>query len=117
VHLWQRIGAGLPDYNDFPRILGETGGKDFTVTHPSADIEVLAADVIRSSRLAVSRVRPSSWQRLLARRRSRRWSPTPTMPGSILRPTTSSTGASLTVLMAGLSHRRSSSPRAHMGSP
>jgi 1-pyrroline-5-carboxylate dehydrogenase len=49
VHLWQRLGATLPDYNNFPRIVGETGGKDFIVAHPSADVEVLAANVIRGA--------------------------------------------------------------------
>jgi 1-pyrroline-5-carboxylate dehydrogenase len=49
VHLWQRIGAGLRDYNNFPRIVGETGGKDFIIAHPSADVDVLAANVIRGA--------------------------------------------------------------------
>jgi 1-pyrroline-5-carboxylate dehydrogenase len=49
VHLWQRLGVGLPDYKNFPRIVGETGGKDFIVAHPSADVEVLAANVIRGA--------------------------------------------------------------------
>jgi 1-pyrroline-5-carboxylate dehydrogenase len=49
VDLWQRIGAGLADYANFPRIVGETGGKDFIVAHPSADVEVLAANVIRGA--------------------------------------------------------------------
>ena len=49
VHLWQRVGAGLPDYNNFPRIVGETGGKDFIVVHPSADIEVVVANAIRGA--------------------------------------------------------------------
>ncbi len=49
VHLWQRIGAGLVDYSNFPRIVGETGGKDFILAHPSADVEVLAANVMRGA--------------------------------------------------------------------
>ena len=49
AHLWQRLGAGLPNYNNFPRIVGETGGKDFIVAHPSADVEALAANVIRGA--------------------------------------------------------------------
>jgi 1-pyrroline-5-carboxylate dehydrogenase len=49
VHLWQRLGAGLSDYKNFPRIVGETGGKDFIVAHSSADVEVLAANVIRGA--------------------------------------------------------------------
>ena len=43
------LAHGLPDYNNFPRIVGETGGKDFIVAHPSADVEVLAANVIRGA--------------------------------------------------------------------
>jgi 1-pyrroline-5-carboxylate dehydrogenase len=49
VHLWQRVGAGLPDYHNFPRLVGETGGKDFIVVHPSADIEVVVANAIRGA--------------------------------------------------------------------
>jgi 1-pyrroline-5-carboxylate dehydrogenase len=49
VHLWQHVGAGLPDYHNFPRLVGETGGKDFIVVHPSADVEVLAANAIRGA--------------------------------------------------------------------
>jgi 1-pyrroline-5-carboxylate dehydrogenase len=49
VHLWQRIGTALLAYNNFPRIVGETGGKDFIVAHPSADVDVLAANVIRGA--------------------------------------------------------------------
>jgi hypothetical protein len=43
VQLWQRIGERLPVYRNFPRIVGETGGKDFIVVHPSADLEMVAA--------------------------------------------------------------------------
>jgi 1-pyrroline-5-carboxylate dehydrogenase len=36
-HIWQTIGNNLPLYRSYPRIVGETGGKDFVVAHPSAD--------------------------------------------------------------------------------
>lgn len=49
LQLWQRIGEHLPTYTNFPRIVGETGGKDFIVVHPSADVEVVAANVIRGA--------------------------------------------------------------------
>ncbi len=49
VRLWQRLGAALPGYHNFPRIVGETGGKDFIIVHPSADIEVVAANAIRGA--------------------------------------------------------------------
>jgi 1-pyrroline-5-carboxylate dehydrogenase len=49
VQLWQHISANLPEYHNFPRIVGETGGKDFIVAHPSADVEALAANVIRGA--------------------------------------------------------------------
>jgi len=76
VHLWQRIGERLPVYQNFPRIVGETGGKDFILVHPSADVEGVAANVIRgayeyqgqkcsaASRLYVS---ASVWEPLKAR--------------------------------------------------
>ncbi len=42
--LWQTIGDNIADYKSYPRIVGETGGKDFVVAHPSADaIEVATA--------------------------------------------------------------------------
>ena len=36
-HLWRTIGNNLDTYKSYPRIVGETGGKDFVVAHPSAD--------------------------------------------------------------------------------
>ena len=35
-HLWQTVGANIARYRSYPRIVGETGGKDFVVAHPSA---------------------------------------------------------------------------------
>lgn len=49
IHLWNEIGKNLPTYKNFPRIVGETGGKDFIVVHPSADLEVVAANTIRGA--------------------------------------------------------------------
>lgn len=43
-HLWKEIGNNLDHYRTYPRIVGETGGKDFVVAHPSSDpIEVATA--------------------------------------------------------------------------
>ena len=39
--LWQQIGENLTSYRHYPRIVGETGGKDFVLAHPSADPDVL----------------------------------------------------------------------------
>lgn len=36
-HLWKTIGNNLSKYRSYPRIVGETGGKDFVIAHPSAD--------------------------------------------------------------------------------
>ena len=47
--MWQTIGADVGRYRNYPRIVGETGGKDFIVAHPSADLDALAAAIIRGS--------------------------------------------------------------------
>jgi 1-pyrroline-5-carboxylate dehydrogenase len=47
--LWQQIGANLPGYRHYPRIVGETGGKDFVVAHPSADPDVLRTALVRGA--------------------------------------------------------------------
>lgn len=36
-HLWQAVGRGIASYRSYPRLVGETGGKDFVLAHPSAD--------------------------------------------------------------------------------
>lgn len=41
-HLWNQVGANLGKYRSYPRMVGETGGKDFIFVHPSADVEELA---------------------------------------------------------------------------
>ena len=40
-HLWREVGNNIASYRSYPRIVGETGGKDFVFAHPSADIDVL----------------------------------------------------------------------------
>ena len=40
-HLWRTVGENITGYRSYPRIVGETGGKDFIVAHPSADPDVL----------------------------------------------------------------------------
>ena len=45
--MWKQIGANTSSYRTYPRIVGETGGKDFIVAHPSADVEALAVAIIR----------------------------------------------------------------------
>ena len=46
-HLWKKIGENINTYRDYPRIVGETGGKDFIFCHPTADLEVSATAIIR----------------------------------------------------------------------
>lgn len=48
-HLWQEVGANLPSYRTYPRLVGETGGKDFILAHPSADPDVLRTAMIRGA--------------------------------------------------------------------
>ncbi len=47
--MWGTIGSNIADYRSYPRIVGETGGKDFIVAHPSADVDPLAAAIVRGS--------------------------------------------------------------------
>ena len=46
-HMWSTIGANIANYNTYPRIVGETGGKDFILAHPSADPRALAVGIAR----------------------------------------------------------------------
>jgi 1-pyrroline-5-carboxylate dehydrogenase len=48
-HLWREVGANLTSYRSYPRIVGETGGKDFVVAHPSADVDVLRVALMRGA--------------------------------------------------------------------
>jgi 1-pyrroline-5-carboxylate dehydrogenase len=45
--MWKTIGASMSSYRSYPRIVGETGGKDFIVAHPSADVDALAVAIVR----------------------------------------------------------------------
>ncbi len=45
--MWQTIGASMSTYRSYPRIVGETGGKDFIVAHSSADPAALAVAIVR----------------------------------------------------------------------
>ncbi|MFH9351536.1 L-glutamate gamma-semialdehyde dehydrogenase [Kitasatospora sp. NPDC017646] len=47
--LWQTIGANIGGYRTYPRIVGETGGKDFLLAHRSADPEILRTAMIRGA--------------------------------------------------------------------
>ncbi len=47
--LWQQVGANLKNYKTYPRLVGETGGKDFILAHPSADPDVLRTAMIRGA--------------------------------------------------------------------
>jgi 1-pyrroline-5-carboxylate dehydrogenase len=45
--MWKTIGENIPKYRSYPRIVGETGGKNFVFAHPSADVDAFVAAVIR----------------------------------------------------------------------
>ncbi len=47
--MWKTIGANIAGYRNYPRIVGETGGKDFIVAHESADVESIATAIVRGS--------------------------------------------------------------------
>ncbi len=47
--MWKTVGDNIDRYLNYPRIVGETGGKDFIVAHPSADAEAVATAIIRGS--------------------------------------------------------------------
>jgi 1-pyrroline-5-carboxylate dehydrogenase len=46
-HMWTTIGNNIAEYATYPRIVGETGGKDFILAHPSADKQALAVAIAR----------------------------------------------------------------------
>jgi 1-pyrroline-5-carboxylate dehydrogenase len=46
-HMWKTVGANIAKYKSYPRLVGETGGKDFIVAHPSADPTALAVAIVR----------------------------------------------------------------------
>jgi 1-pyrroline-5-carboxylate dehydrogenase len=47
--LWRTVGENISTYRSYPRIVGETGGKDFVVAHPSADVDVLRTAMVRGA--------------------------------------------------------------------
>jgi 1-pyrroline-5-carboxylate dehydrogenase len=47
--LWRQVAANLDGYRSYPRIVGETGGKDFVLAHPSADPDVLRTALVRGA--------------------------------------------------------------------
>ncbi len=48
-YMWKTIGNNIADYKSYPRIVGETGGKDFIVAHPSADPIAVATAIVRGA--------------------------------------------------------------------
>jgi len=48
-HLWKQVGNNIANYRSYPRIVGETGGKDFIFAHPSADPQTLKIAMIRGA--------------------------------------------------------------------
>src|SRR5437764_8599652 len=47
--MWRTVASNMERYRNYPRIVGETGGKDFIVAHPSADLDALATAIVRGS--------------------------------------------------------------------
>ncbi|HLG72696.1 MAG TPA: L-glutamate gamma-semialdehyde dehydrogenase [Chloroflexota bacterium] len=47
--MWRTIGERVESYRNYPRVVGETGGKDFILAHASADVDALVAAIIRGS--------------------------------------------------------------------
>lgn len=47
--LWLQAAQNLKNYKSYPRLVGETGGKDFVLAHPSADVEALAVALLRGA--------------------------------------------------------------------
>jgi 1-pyrroline-5-carboxylate dehydrogenase len=48
-HLWRTVSENLRTYRSYPRLVGETGGKDFVIAHPSADTDVLRTALTRGA--------------------------------------------------------------------
>jgi 1-pyrroline-5-carboxylate dehydrogenase len=47
--MWSTVGQNIGSYRNYPRIVGETGGKDFILAHPSADADAVATAIVRGS--------------------------------------------------------------------
>ena len=48
-HLWREVGSNIDRYRAYPRLVGETGGKDFVFAHPSADVDALHTALVRGA--------------------------------------------------------------------
>ena len=48
-HIWRTVGENVASYRNYPRVVGETGGKDFILAHASADVEALAVACVRGA--------------------------------------------------------------------
>lgn len=48
-HLWRQVGTNIANYDSYPRLVGETGGKDFVLAHSSADPDTLTTALIRGA--------------------------------------------------------------------
>jgi 1-pyrroline-5-carboxylate dehydrogenase len=48
-HLWRTVGTNIDRYRGYPRLVGETGGKDFVIAHPSADPAALRTALVRGA--------------------------------------------------------------------
>jgi len=48
-HLWRAVGENIDRYRGYPRIVGETGGKDFVIAHPSADPDAVRVALLRGA--------------------------------------------------------------------
>lgn len=48
-HLWRSVGDNIANYKTYPRLVGETGGKDFIFAHPSADVDALVVALLRGA--------------------------------------------------------------------
>lgn len=48
-HMWKTIGSNMAKYKSYPRIVGETGGKDFVIAHKSASVDVIVTALLRGA--------------------------------------------------------------------
>ncbi|RTL60244.1 MAG: L-glutamate gamma-semialdehyde dehydrogenase [Sphingobacteriales bacterium] len=48
-YMWETIGKNMSAYKSYPRIVGETGGKDFVIAHKSADVDVVVTALLRGA--------------------------------------------------------------------
>lgn len=48
-HLWRKVSENLEQYRSYPRVVGETGGKDFVFVHPSAHVDEVATALVRGA--------------------------------------------------------------------